>query len=111
MQSKSQVKERLTEIQLERQAYDEKFNKLHRLLTDTRSSRLPLHRLRTDFQQQVPELRDIARAHLTELDVLKQTCRKLQQEGICWSTQDNKWIVRSAQSIHYVNISNSWSRK
>lgn len=65
MYTKSQVKERLTEIQLEQQSFDQKFDRLHRLLTDTRSSTIPVHRLRADFQKLIPELRDISRTHLS----------------------------------------------
>lgn len=87
MRTKAQIKEKLTEIQLERTAYDLKFDRLHGLISDKNAMRMPVHRLREEFQLLVRELRDIVRENKEELERQRINCRSLQEEGNDMSSQ------------------------
>lgn len=94
MRTKAQIKEKLTEIQLERTAYDLKFDKLHGLLSEKNAMRMPVHRLREEFQRMVPELREIVRENKEELERQRGNCKLLQDEGNDMSSQ-----VRTIDSL------------
>ena len=69
------------EIMLERQKYDSKFDKAHRMLTEINSNKINVGRLRSTFLTAIEELKEIVRTHSKELEMLKQNCETLQNEG------------------------------
>lgn len=57
MNTKSGIKDKIMEIMLERQKYDSKFDKAHRMLTEINSNKINVGRLRSTFLVAIEELK------------------------------------------------------